>query len=357
MILYLCCRYCPVILTGDFNTEPQSPLYRFMVSQQLAYEGLVTKAISGQQEGGYGRTVLLDKHFFSPQYGITDSCQYHTIVVDRLNKYLQATRAESEVSSSPAFANYVSAQAETIKNDLQAQSIKHDLQAMDDSIVHVGAAVSSQKPQLQAQSMQHQLQALDDSIVHVGAAVSSHNPQSLSSAVSSQNSPSLTSSSSSSTSIQAAKDLDAPVPMTVGVSSLLQRHSESHDSQMRKNTEGQLGQGQFPFSVNTGRLGHPLNVVSAYRHRIERLGSRVGEVTTHHNKGQSTVDYIFYTVASKEAREEYEQVKVSRIRDGKLKLLARYGLMSADELSRLGGIPSATQPSDHLCLVAKFLLQ
>jgi hypothetical protein len=272
--------------------EPQSALYKFIISQELAYEGLVTKEISGQQEGGYGRNVLLERNFFSPHYGITDLCQYHTTVVDRLNKYMQATKMESEVSSSPAFQSYVNAQAESVKREMQTQ---------DESIVHVGAAVSQSVPS---------------------------SPTSVPGVISNQN---------------AGRQLES---------------NNSHSCATKgQSGERTVNEGQFPFTVNTGQLGHPLNVVSAYRHRIERLGSRVSEVTTHHNRGKCTVDYIFYTVDSKETRVEWDQVRVRKIRDGKLKLLGRYGLMSADELNRLGGIPSAAQPSDHLCLIARFLLQ
>lgn len=102
---------------------------------------------------------------------------------------------------------------------------------------------------------------------------------------------------------------------------------------------------------------HSLNLVSAYRHTIERLGHREEEVTTHHDKAQCTVDYIFYTVASKEVDSHHgRQMKLRQVKEGCLKLLGRYGLMSAQELGRLGGIPNTTLASDHSCLIAKFLL-
>ncbi|EES03263.1 carbon catabolite repressor protein 4 homolog 6 [Sorghum bicolor] len=42
----------PVILCGDFNSTPKSPLYKFMLEQKLNLSGLAKNTISGQQTGG-----------------------------------------------------------------------------------------------------------------------------------------------------------------------------------------------------------------------------------------------------------------------------------------------------------------
>lgn len=245
--------------------EPHSPLYKFIISGQLEYEGLLTREISGQEEGSYGRNLLLERTFFSPKYGITDYCQYHTTVLDRLNEYLHSEKNKQKAFSSPAFM----------------ERCGHSL------------------------SLASQMKQLDDSIVEIGTSVTN----------------------------------------TLDI-----KTTEVESGTVKNKLE------DFPMQVNTGRLWHPLNLVSAYRHRIERLGCRVSEVTTHHNRARCTVDYIFYTVDSKETRVNGEKMRVSHIRDGSLRLIGRYGLLSADELARLGGIPSSTLPSDHLCLITKFLL-
>ncbi len=63
----------PVILCGDFNSEPLSPLYKFLVGRTLKYEGQKQCELSGQGKIG-GRT--LDKRLIPPQAGVTDSCQF-----------------------------------------------------------------------------------------------------------------------------------------------------------------------------------------------------------------------------------------------------------------------------------------
>lgn len=106
----------------------------------------------------------------------------------------------------------------------------------------------------------------------------------------------------------------------------------------------------------SGKLWHHLNLVSAYRHTIERLQHKEYEMTTHHNKGHCTVDYIFYSVANKDVRHQGNEIRLRNVKEGRLKLLSHYGLMSARELDKTGGIPNETLPSDHLCLITKFLL-
>ncbi|XP_076442040.1 protein angel homolog 1-like isoform X2 [Babylonia areolata] len=221
-------RYCPVILTGDFNMQPQSDLYKFVVGGQMDYEGLLLREMSGQEEGRYGRNLLLGRDFFSPMFGVTESCQYHTAVMDRLTE-------------------------------------PH----------------GHQGPPVQPEGGRGKLQ--------------------------------------------------------------------------RRSRDGRMPGFTRKMVHKTGRLWHHLNLVSAYRHRVERLGQTM-EVTTHHNSGKCSVDYVFYSVDSKEVHHQRNEVRLRSIRDGQLKLLARYGLMSEQELDAMGGIPNQILPSDHLCLITKFLL-
>lgn len=225
--------YSPVIMTGDFNLEPYSDLYNFIIKGHMDYDGLLVRSMSGQEEGRYGADRLLDRHFFSPTFGITDRCQYHLEV----NSRVQRTRSGAGSVSSVA--------RKSSQVDFTEESLEEEWECS---------------------------------------------------------------------------------PLA-------------------------------PLNINTGSLWHHLNLVSAYRHRIERLERRKPEVTTHHSRAACTVDYIFYTVDSKEIRKHRDEIRLKNIQDGRLRLLARYGLMSAEELTRMGGIPNHTLASDHVCLMAKFLLK
>ncbi|XP_042235783.1 uncharacterized protein LOC121875338 isoform X2 [Homarus americanus] len=97
----------------------------------------------------------------------------------------------------------------------------------------------------------------------------------------------------------------------------------------------------------SGWFSHGFNFNSVYRHRLSRLGM-APEATTRQD-GWTTVDYMLYS-------RNYSN-KFSRPVDGKLKLLARYGLLSGPEADRFSPLPSAVSPSDHFPLAAQFLLR
>jgi len=73
-----CPDYRPVILCGDFNLEPFSPLYDFIVGGSLRYEGLPIKEMSGQQD--YYCSRRLNSHqFLAPKVDVTDFCQFFDV--------------------------------------------------------------------------------------------------------------------------------------------------------------------------------------------------------------------------------------------------------------------------------------
>ncbi|XP_033846795.2 protein angel homolog 2 [Periophthalmus magnuspinnatus] len=65
----------PVVLCGDFNSTPHSPLYRFLTTGHLDYKFLSIGMVSGQEEnpGGHRR---LQSPLWSESLGISSSCQY-----------------------------------------------------------------------------------------------------------------------------------------------------------------------------------------------------------------------------------------------------------------------------------------
>ncbi|CAN8000640.1 unnamed protein product, partial [Ixodes hexagonus] len=105
----------------------------------------------------------------------------------------------------------------------------------------------------------------------------------------------------------------------------------------------------------SGCVSHGFDFVSAYQH-VKQGG--VPEVTTHHQRASCTVDYIFYTVKKKSSRwDSRVDEKRPHVVEGPLRLLSTYGLMSAKELAAVRGLPNEVQSSDHLPLIARFLLR
>ncbi|XP_033127773.1 uncharacterized protein LOC117125384 [Anneissia japonica] len=90
--------HCPIILCGDFNSEPNSPLYRFIVNAFLDYSNMFSGDVcrplgsSNPQKRGFQiRAPLLPKNL-----GITRSCQYVDVVEQRNGLQEQSTAGEGK---------------------------------------------------------------------------------------------------------------------------------------------------------------------------------------------------------------------------------------------------------------------
>ncbi|XP_062407363.1 protein angel homolog 2 isoform X2 [Sardina pilchardus] len=66
---------CPVILCGDFNAVPWSPLYRFIRERKLEYHGIPVGKVSGQDEKRKGQRIL-NVPLWPQCLGISQQCQY-----------------------------------------------------------------------------------------------------------------------------------------------------------------------------------------------------------------------------------------------------------------------------------------
>ncbi|NXM07362.1 ANGE1 protein, partial [Tyrannus savana] len=70
--------YYPVILCGDLNSVPDSPLYKFIRNGELSYHGMPAwKVVSGQEDFSqqlYSRKLLAP--LWPSSLGVTDNCQY-----------------------------------------------------------------------------------------------------------------------------------------------------------------------------------------------------------------------------------------------------------------------------------------
>ncbi|KAG7231384.1 hypothetical protein INR49_008209 [Caranx melampygus] len=65
----------PVVLCGDFNSTPWSPLYHFLTTGRLKYRGLQISMVSGQEDVPRGQR-LLTPPLWSQSLGINERCQY-----------------------------------------------------------------------------------------------------------------------------------------------------------------------------------------------------------------------------------------------------------------------------------------
>ncbi|KAJ8377782.1 hypothetical protein AAFF_G00253980 [Aldrovandia affinis] len=68
---------CPIILCGDFNSVPWSPLYCFIRESWLEYEGIAISKVSGQEESPRGQRQLTVP-IWPQSVGVSQQCQYET---------------------------------------------------------------------------------------------------------------------------------------------------------------------------------------------------------------------------------------------------------------------------------------
>ncbi|XP_065535467.1 protein angel homolog 2 isoform X1 [Lathamus discolor] len=67
--------FCPIIICGDFNSVPGSPLYRFIKEGKLNYEGLAIGKVSGQEQFPRGQRIL-SIPIWPQKLGISQNCVY-----------------------------------------------------------------------------------------------------------------------------------------------------------------------------------------------------------------------------------------------------------------------------------------
>ncbi|NWJ06871.1 ANGE2 protein, partial [Crypturellus undulatus] len=67
--------FCPIIICGDFNSVPGSPLYSFIKEGKLNYEGLAIGKVSGQEQFPRGQRIL-SIPIWPQKLGISQNCVY-----------------------------------------------------------------------------------------------------------------------------------------------------------------------------------------------------------------------------------------------------------------------------------------
>lgn len=70
-------RRMPIIMCGDFNSTPHSPLYDFVTSGKLNFQGLLKAQVSGQSESNWKNNGSTFGHkVFPSDLGLTQTCKW-----------------------------------------------------------------------------------------------------------------------------------------------------------------------------------------------------------------------------------------------------------------------------------------
>ena len=151
------------------------------------------------------------------------------------------------------------------------------------------------------------------------------------------------------------------------------RYKAVEDARWRRSCQTLLNSGagiskRPEFSTNTGSLRHTMNFKSVYKHAIRTPKSKIPEISTYHEAAACTVDYIFYSSPTSKKYKSSDSSNSSRSSassddsdndesntENPLVLVSRYSLPARRDLKQK--LPTDIFPSDHLCLIAKFLLR
>ncbi|CAG0887218.1 unnamed protein product [Darwinula stevensoni] len=236
--------FFPIILTGDMNFQPSSPLFKFITEGELQFEGCSAQSLLPSTGGR-----VLSAELLPQSLGITDQCQYIHIVNQR-------TPTKHIMHDVPHF---------------KAGKFPMPQYGPPPGLNGGMSVTSAMKPHVPSASS---LRDSDPAIVY-------HSP---------------------------------PIQ---------------------------------PRFFSTGALQHALDLTSTYKLYLNRLPRRPPAVTTSHGRWVM-VDYIFYSTP-------FDR-RSGRRKEGKLRLVGTYGLLSASECQNLGTMPNFASPSDHYLLLTQFFL-
>ncbi|XP_007109815.1 protein angel homolog 2 isoform X2 [Physeter macrocephalus] len=104
--------FCPIVMCGDFNSVPGSPLYSFIKEGKLNYEGLAIGKVSGQEQSSRGQRIL-SIPIWPPNLGISQNCVYEVQQVPKVEK------TDSDLTQTQLDKTEVLVTAEKLSSKLQ----------------------------------------------------------------------------------------------------------------------------------------------------------------------------------------------------------------------------------------------
>ncbi|XP_077409553.1 protein angel homolog 2 [Vanacampus margaritifer] len=122
----------PVVLCGDFNSTPWSPLFAFLTGGRLDYRHLPIGTVSGQEHGSRGQR-LLESPIWSPALGINQQCQYESTCTSAASSSSRAaaaaTAVEQEISHLTVqdAAERADAERAVASEDLKSWCLEHNV--------------------------------------------------------------------------------------------------------------------------------------------------------------------------------------------------------------------------------------
>lgn len=346
--------YHPSILCGDFNAVPYSEIYRLVHRGRLKYENLVSKDISGQQdEESLGLVRFVAKPLLPKAIGITEQCQYADIATRYVRTRSDTSMTLNSLSDAEDLMAHAARAAAEATRKASLAAANASLNVASPSSPEATTDVfnydsNDEKIDAEKNNVDKPAELVGPAPDEVGKVATNGSPESPSSDSANNVDSNLATLYSGPTS--PASPASPSVAFACDSTSERTRHESS-------SSVGSSGVGGGPpMPVPTGELNHAFRLLSVYKHVEERRGRNLKEVTTHHGKGQSTVDYIFFSVKAMKTECKKGRIIPKNIHEGPLKLMGRYRLLNEEDSANMGTLPNTVYSSDHFALAAKFVL-
>lgn len=315
----------PVIMCGDLNAEPNCDLYRLVVQGFLRYEGLLSKFVAGRKEFG-GRDNYLTNVLVPPYLGISDQCQYMDLVRGRNHRLSQSAALVGE------------------DKDAKNTQSRNCMPVMSQT----GGAVDTHSANAATSLPGQSTHRLCDSVDTINPEGHRRRGQPHSQALP----PVYPSNDNRSTAVNVQEQSQGQARLRAVPNT---REPQHLSRQPRGEDFYHL------CTQSSGSLSHDLKLTSVYRHdtfvQHHNRSYWHREVTTHHGKTNCTVDYIFYSVKNKRTFLKHHRVRTHDLEEGKLRLVAKVRLPTEADMVQVGQLPNELVSSDHVMLMAKFLLK
>uniref|UniRef100_A0A8C4R6V0 Angel homolog 1 (Drosophila) n=1 Tax=Eptatretus burgeri TaxID=7764 RepID=A0A8C4R6V0_EPTBU len=300
----------PLILCGDFNSLPFSPLYRFVQDSLLHYNGLLSSKVSGQNKISPFNWHLLPSPLLPRHLGIGSNCCYF---------------------EQPGY-NGGARPAVVEQKRIVEQISQMGIDTSDDRVVSPARWIEVDGTAVETNTIL--TPKLDNGSISVEKGVRGTVRRRY-------NRITLLALRWQTACVQRPPNLLHLRGVTV---------SDEGELFSCKTMEFEGG----PSSLKqNSTISHPFHLTSVYSHVISRTGKLEATIF---NSGQGqTVDYIFYS-ANLQPQRFHRETMNRRVQDGRLQLVARLSLPNEIDIHDIGGLPNIHCPSDHIPLAAQFRL-
>ena len=351
--------HCPVILCGDLNSLPYSPLYHFLIAGQLQYNAKCPAVISGQLTPSQARKGSSARRIRAPllpwEFGVTEQCQWRERRESKpegSSIHMQDERTLDLTASNSPTRNVQDSETHTVwGRDAEDRSNNpHDCESSSSTpadtcgneiLNHVDSVSVSDFTCSRQESRRLEDCKSDKS----GRELEFID---LTRDVESSSSRNRTDERNRVCISDGDSDFNKFTANTGHTGKTEEQHSDM-PSPTAFSGHADLQTEQTNYN-NSGIISIPWLFDSVYTHRF---GDENPEVTTCHSKACCNVDYIFYTagVGGRRTTEHREYVQT-----GKLTLFGRLQLMRKSDFNTMKLLPNHRFPSDHLSLQARFML-